>query len=166
MGGRRVEPSRLRTWSEAVGLIAVIASLIFVGLEVRQNAAATRAATAQSLNDGWLEWNLTMSDPDLWAPVARLSELDDLSEASYEDRQAVQSLMRSTFQHWSNLHWQYLNGDLDRRLWDGVVRNMENDVRAPGWGRLMAWAWESHGNIYHEEFQRLFGDLLGEPDGG
>ncbi len=32
---------------ESVGILAVVASLVFVGLEVRQGAAATRAATVR-----------------------------------------------------------------------------------------------------------------------
>jgi hypothetical protein len=126
-----VKPSRIRTWSETVGLLAVVASLVFVGLEVRQGAEATRAATAQSLNDGWLEWNLTMSNPENWRPVTRLFEVEDLSEATYEDTAAVHSLMRSLFQHWSNLHWQYLNGQLDQRLWDGVTLGRPCDRSRP-----------------------------------
>jgi hypothetical protein len=39
--------TRMRGTVELVGLAGLIASLMFVGLEVRQNAAATRAATAQ-----------------------------------------------------------------------------------------------------------------------
>jgi hypothetical protein len=155
-----VKASRIRTVSETVGLLAVVASLVFVGLEVRQGAEATRAATAQSLNDGWLELNLTMSNPENWRPVGRLFELEDLSEATYEDNAAVHSLMRSLFQHWSNLHWQYLNGQLDQRLWDGVLRNMEGNMRDLRWRRLMIWTWGSQGPIYHDEFQQLFGDIL------
>jgi len=155
-----VKASRIRTLSEAVGLLAVVGSLVFVGLEVRQGAEATRAATAQSLNDGWLEWNLTMSNPENWRPVSRLFELEDLSEATYEDAAAVSSLMRSLFQHWSNLHWQYLKDQLDQRLWDGVLRNIEGNMRDLRWRRLMTWAWESQGHIYHDEFQRLFGAIV------
>ena len=101
-----------------------------------------------------------MATPDRWEVVARLRELDDLSEASYEDAQALRSLMRSIFQHWSNLHWQYLNGQLDQRLWEGVVRNMEGEASSPQWARLMKWAWESDAHIYHEDFQDLFNEVL------
>lgn len=155
-----MDGSRIRTLTETIGLIAVVASLVFVGLEIRQNAEATRAATAQSLNDGWLEWNLTMATPDRWEVVARLRELDDLSEASYEDGQALRSLMRSIFQHWSNLHWQYLNGQLEQRLWEGVFRNMEGEAGSAQWARLMKWAWESDAQIYHQDFQNLFNAIL------
>ena len=161
-----MEPSSIRKWSEVVGLLAVVASLIFVGLEVRQNADATKAATAQSLNDSWLEWNLAMSNPEAWSAVFRLYDLADLSSENSADAAAVRSLMRSVFQHWSNLHWQYLQGQLDQRLWDGVVRDMEKRVNTPKWNRLMEWTWEIEGDIYHEDFQRLFDDMLAQRVGG
>ncbi len=160
-----MESSRIRQWSEAVGLLAVVASLVFVGVEVGQNAEATRSATAQSLNDGWLEWNLTMAVPENWAAVVRMIETPDLSEARYEDRLAVVSLNRSVFQHWSTLHWQYLHGDLDQQLWDGVLKNMEANIRDADWGRLMEWVWEGQGQIYHAEFQLLFDDMWAEHRG-
>lgn len=40
---------RFRGFVELIGIVAVVASLIFVGLEIRQNATATRGATQQQL---------------------------------------------------------------------------------------------------------------------
>jgi len=68
--------------------------------------------------------------------------------------------MRSVFQHWSNLHWQYMQGQLDQRLWDGVVRDMEKRINTPRWSRLLDWSWQEERAIYHEDFQRLFDDML------
>ena len=39
--------------SETLGLIIVVSSLIYVGLEVRQNAKATRAATMNNMMNAW-----------------------------------------------------------------------------------------------------------------
>ena len=44
-----------RSWGELIGAAGVIASLIFVGFEVRQNTAAVRGATYQSIADASLE---------------------------------------------------------------------------------------------------------------
>ena len=44
-----------RQWAELVGAVGVIASLVFVGFEVRQNTAAVRGATYQSIADASLE---------------------------------------------------------------------------------------------------------------
>ena len=159
-----MESSRIRTWSEGIGLAAVIASLVFVGLEVRQNAEATRAATAQHLSEGWLQWNLTMADPAAWSAVSRMFEFNDISKARFEDRAAVSSLMRTLFWNWSNLYWHYLRGDLDPELWDAVRRNIEGNLlstseRDADWRRLLIWGWEVNRHMYHEKFQKLFDEM-------
>ena len=143
-------------------MIAVVVSLVFVGFEIRQNSAALRAATAQSMSDASMEFNLAMADPAAWAGVIRMMELDDLSNARREDRFAVVSLMRWLFQHWSSLHWHYLRGDLDRELWDGVLRDMKLSIADEDSLRLVHWAWDQSRPIYHEEFQRLFDQILVE----
>lgn len=47
-----------REIAEAVGLICVVGSLIFVGLEQRQNTIAIRAATNSAFATGFQELNL------------------------------------------------------------------------------------------------------------
>ena len=51
-----------RTWVEVVGSLGVIASLVFVGLEVRQNTAAVRGATYQAIADASQEQTLWFAD--------------------------------------------------------------------------------------------------------
>ena len=43
---------------ELVGTVGVIASLIFVGVQIQQGAAATRSATVLQLKDSWVQLNL------------------------------------------------------------------------------------------------------------
>ena len=40
-----------RNTLELVGFVSVIASLIFVGMEIRQNTTAVRGATNQAISD-------------------------------------------------------------------------------------------------------------------
>ena len=44
-----------RNWVELVGVVGVVASLVFVGLEVRQNTAAVKGSTYQAISDSSLE---------------------------------------------------------------------------------------------------------------
>ena len=46
------ESNRRRLVVEAIGLTLVAVSLVFVGLEVQQNTAATRSATQQAIYEG------------------------------------------------------------------------------------------------------------------
>ena len=50
-----------RTVGEIIGLIGVVASLIFVGWELRQNSIATRAVNNSSVADGFVQLNLNLS---------------------------------------------------------------------------------------------------------
>ncbi len=51
----------LGTIAELVGGLAVIASLVFVGLRVRQNTPATRAALHHAITDSFNERNLAIA---------------------------------------------------------------------------------------------------------
>ena len=74
-----------RMVAETVGLVCVVGSLIFVGLEQRQNTIAIRAATNSSFASGFQELNLVVaSSPSLSKALAQLDgNLDDISQ---EDR--------------------------------------------------------------------------------
>ena len=51
---------------ETLGFMAVVASLVFVGMEIRQNTAIARAQTRQFLTENHREWNMAMAgDPTL-----------------------------------------------------------------------------------------------------
>ncbi len=52
---------------ETMGFLAVVAGLVFVGLEVRQNTIATRGQTRQSLNSDYVEFLMAIAtSPDLF----------------------------------------------------------------------------------------------------
>ena len=59
-------PSRLRAAAEALGTVVVVLSLVFVGLELRQNTAAVRATALNDLTTGARDWLLAVStNPDI-----------------------------------------------------------------------------------------------------
>ena len=66
--------------SETLGLIIVVSSLNYVGLEVRQNAKATRAATMNNMMNAWGDAYRGLSDSQnvgrlVWTGAQNPSEL-------------------------------------------------------------------------------------------
>jgi hypothetical protein len=53
---------RRGSWLEALSAAAVVASLIFVGLEIRQNTAAQRSQTRQAISDASADFLLRLSE--------------------------------------------------------------------------------------------------------
>jgi hypothetical protein len=52
---------KLSSWAELVGIIALLLSLAFVGMEIRQNTAAVRGATMQAISDASSSYMLDSS---------------------------------------------------------------------------------------------------------
>ena len=60
---------------ESVGLLLVVASMVFVGLEIRQNTRAIQATAIQNLTDSFREqMQLYINDPQLVGIMVRANE--------------------------------------------------------------------------------------------
>ncbi len=165
-----VDSARLNDWIQAVGIFAVVASLVFVGIEVRQNSIATRSATNAAVKDSFRELNLAIaSSPELARAMVTSAETPD--DALPEDRLRVLALWRALFHVWSNVHRQHLNGTIDPALYDAVVQEISayagnshgsvalNDVERRK--RQMRWAWESERFLFNPDFQLFVDDVIG-----
>src|SRR5215472_9547189 len=57
---------------QVIGAIAVVVSLIYVALQIRQNTNAVRSATAQTVHEHFAKWyHLVAADDELAQIVAR-----------------------------------------------------------------------------------------------
>jgi hypothetical protein len=54
-----------RNWVEVIGVAGVVASLVFVGLEIRQNTAAVKGATYQAISDSSLQHARWFADNEM-----------------------------------------------------------------------------------------------------
>ncbi|HEU0207687.1 MAG TPA: hypothetical protein VFQ78_01780, partial [Candidatus Udaeobacter sp.] len=70
---------------QVIGAIAVVISLIYVALQIRQNTNAVRAATAQSVHEHFASWyHLLASDESLSQVV--IDGLKDYGALSEKDK--------------------------------------------------------------------------------
>jgi hypothetical protein len=95
---------------EFVGAIAVVASLIYVGIQLRQNTAAIKITTAQAFTDTWNGYISTLNlAPDLGDVFFRRQKgvVDEGSWTSYV--QAIIDLMSSkgVREYWEFRHHWY-----------------------------------------------------------
>lgn len=165
----------MKSWStqntvEAIGIIGVIGSLIFVGGELRQNAIATRAAMNADIAVAFVDVNLVVaSSPEL---TKRVAEYADNPAAAPRDAQIqMLAIWRAVFHVWSNVHRQHLNGTIDPAIFDSVVQEIstyagvtpDNNQNADIARRqvFVLWAWESERFIYNPDFQEFIDGILG-----
>jgi len=159
-----------RTIVEAIGVLSVVCSLIFVGMELRQNSVATMAATNSSIAESFIELNLAMATS---ADLARAmtSYEDDPATASPADQVQILGLWRALFHTWSNAHRQHLSGTLDPAIYASIVQEIStyadsgttaNSVKDLNRRkRIMRWAWENERFIFNPDFQVFVDGILG-----
>lgn len=108
--------TELGALGEFIGSIAVVASLIFVAIQLRSNTTAVRASTYQSIHDAEDSyWADISNDPDL-ARIWSCSDqgLEAISEA--ELPQATMLMNRLVFLI-QNTHYQRSRGFVDDQMW-------------------------------------------------
>jgi hypothetical protein len=154
---------KLKDLVELLGAIGVIGSLIFVGIQIRQNSDATRATAVQQLGQSWVDWNVATATREIQSALLTVAEFEDPSKAPLVEQKIAESYARSLFSNWSASHYQYLLGVLDKPLWDGVERDIKGsfDSSHP-FGRLALWAWKRNRYLYANTFSEFIDFTLAE----
>lgn len=164
-----MESKAARRIVEVIGIIGIVGSLIFVGVEIRQNSVATKAATDAAIADALRELSLAQATSPALASAFAAHAADPAS-APADAQVLMQGFWRALFHVWSNVHRQHANGTVDPAIYDSVVREISSYARSPTAseplsevevrGRLMSWAWSSERFLFTTDFQAFVDGLL------
>ncbi len=122
-------------WAEFIAGAGVILSLIFVGLEIRQNTAAVRAQTRQDLTTTSADFLMGMATTDIGDLWFRWAAGEDITESEWNRlRLAVITGVRNL----ENIYLQFSEGVIDESAlngygWRGSVM-YDTDRFAQWWG--------------------------------
>jgi len=114
---------RRRGLREMVGFVGVALSMLFVGLEVRQNTTAVRSATQQAIADQANALDLLVaSDPVLARLVGRMLEdgPTDSALGSFEEQFQLAFFVRAALRRVENIYLQVENHVLDEAAFDRI----------------------------------------------
>jgi hypothetical protein len=132
--------------AEVVGAIAVIISLIYVGVSVNQNTNAVLVANHQALvamDQVTTDW---FKDPDFAA--AYIVASDDVSKLSAVQRSQIGSYFAGKFNAWEFAFLTHENGMMEDNIWQGWDGHYKSVLKQGG-GR---WFW----SIEREGFSPTF----------
>ena len=142
--------------SQIVAVVAVLASLVFVGYQIRQNTRALKATSHHAITDSFNAINnLIYSDPRL-ARLWRLG-LAGADELNEDERTSVSFMMLANMRIFETLHYQYSNGTLDKKLFDAELKTLKWVVsKNPG---FLAW-WADNPISLSAEFRAFIDGLI------
>jgi hypothetical protein len=134
--------------SQIMGAVGVIASLIFVGLQIMDNSKAVRSATAQAVHDNYAGWYISLSGNES-ALATSAKGFVDLSSLSPAEKAQFVCTMMAFLSRSQNAFHQWKEGHLSDGLWAGWEALMMNLVNTPGGAAF----WGERGYVFGEEFQ-------------
>jgi hypothetical protein len=146
--------------AELLGAAGVIASLLYLAVQIRSSTAATKAAAGEAATRSFREvLTPVYSDPKLAQLFGDL-HANFGSLKGVERHQAVQLM----FQCWKaaeSIHYHYARGMLDPMTWASWESLFVNYINTPGFHAY----WELRRTVYTAEFQAWVADNMEHMEG-
>jgi hypothetical protein len=137
---------------------AVVISLIFIGLQLRQNAHLTRMAAAQTsamlLSENY---GRVVEDPSL-AELLTRSEIKSIDDFSRADRLRLSNFLSISFRHYEVLHIHRRYGIFEEELWLGSKTRLQATLQSP---TIRQW-WDSTRHVYSKSFVGFVDELCAQ----
>ncbi|MBN2566287.1 MAG: hypothetical protein JXB46_11310 [Candidatus Eisenbacteria bacterium] len=137
--------------------VAVIVSLVYLAVQIRQNTRATRASTYQSVvMHGGAMLRSLMEHPELADLLLKGGE----SLANLTPAEAVRfaSFASSVSRNFDSLYYRARRGTLERGQWAGFDSFLREVLESRG---LVEW-WQAHKHVFDGEFASHVDGILSE----
>lgn len=147
----------LEQWAfiaQIVSAIAVIASLVFVGFQLKRATAAIRATSSQAHSSLYTDLVQSIIDNADFARVWSIGLTDPKALAEEEWVRFV-AYASALFRLYESSRVQWLNGRLDEEHWHTIERQAADFGHLPG----LQVAWKLRGHWYSAEFHAWFDGL-------
>jgi hypothetical protein len=135
---------------ELTGALAVMVSLVYLAIQVRQNTRSIRGAMYSTIVQSFQQLNMISASD---------SEVAELLEAGVEDWDSLAAVDRSRllhgffslFKNFENAYYQYWQGTLEPGLWEGWSLLMRSYYAKPG---VQSW-WQLRRRAFSTEFREF-----------
>jgi hypothetical protein len=150
----------ISTMAEAAAAFGVVGSLIFVGLQVRQNSAGVRHAAVQAHMTAYQELYSNIIDSEETAKIVRLG-LQNAEQLDDTESMRFYVFTSKVMRIYQGLHWQWRRGGFDDALFHSMVAMLKDFSTLKGWQS----AWKTRRHHYDPDFQVFMDDIFAS-DGG
>jgi hypothetical protein len=152
--------AKLNDWLQVIGLFGVIASLIFVGLQMKQDREIALTERFNARSDTTVQLYMSMADNPVLR-TAREKIRNGAGDQLTEDEQAALTyLSQAALTIYENTHFQYVNGYIDDEHWNRTVARIKSDIVS---GNLRR-EYDNSRDQWRKSFQAVMDGLIYEVD--
>lgn len=146
----------LASIAEVVGGFAVLATLIYLAIEVRDNTRVLKATATNGTALMWSEWNTMMSQhPDRVLFARSMDPKESLENFDPTEQVTLDFLGRGMLQKWSAGFYQYEAGILDAEQWENWITWCHSFLTLPVWAAW--WSDEIKAPVHSQRFLAAIG---------
>ena len=149
-----MDVSRLADLAEIFGSIAVVVSLIYVAIQIRQNTNVTRLTTAQNLSRDIRQALAYIHADDEFAKIY-LTGQENIDDLNTHERFRFYVYLAGYLRAIENAFYQLKKGAVDPYMWEAVRSNL---MLSKGTSGFLAF-WRDRQQIFSAEFQAFYNDL-------
>ena len=140
--------------AEVIGVIAVVVSLIYLSVQIRQNTKVAKAATRQAIAE---------STERLGDDLINNSDMAEIfvkhmsgGELSPVENLRLQARCYRDLQHWENIHYQFNEGLVSRDQWLGFRKNLVTLLTIDAYRDY----WQHEASHYSDAFQEEIASIF------
>lgn len=154
-----MDSTKLNDWIQIVGIFGVMASLVFVGLQLKQSHQIALADIYQARTTALVDFTNTMGSNELaLTAFAKLAngEIDQVNEV---ENLASDWMATSVLVMWENSHYQYRLGFLPEEHWARIKGDIEMQLSNPLWGPYFRSRKSFMTEAFRHEFEKIESDV-------
>lgn len=156
-----MNPAKLNEWLQVVGMFGVIASLIFVGLQMRQDRDIALSVATQARTETTIQSILGTSSNSILAAAIDKVELGKSEFLLPSEKRALFLMGTGVLFNVENVHYQYLNGYVSEERWIATRQTLKGLLRSSYGARA---TYEANPAAWRESFQQVVEKLITEID--
>lgn len=153
--------AKINDWLQVIGLFGVIGSLIFVGLQMKQEQEIARSAASQARTENTINSiDVMASNAYFMAAVDKL-ETGEESSLTPSERRALFYYRMVTLYNFENIHYQHLNGFIEDERWRGSRETLKFLLATAQGPRDV---YETNPEQWRTSFRQAVDELIAEID--
>jgi hypothetical protein len=150
----KLKPTNWKDIAELIGIAAIVGSLIFVGLQMKQSHDIAISNQYQARLDSVLaaKGNMLQSE----AFIAAMQKVERGESLGSVDFTVLDLAIGQMFDNWESNHFQYVSGYVDEEHWQSVEREIEQSLSL----FLVSKYWEENSRSYRDSFAAVVDSLI------
>jgi hypothetical protein len=158
-----MKSSKIRDWLEIIGIFGVIASLIFVAMEMRQSQRIAVANINIQRADTTIQLLSDMAANPVLSSASVKSRSGDAAALTESEAFAANMYHMAFNTRYADIYWQYVNGFVPESRWVAVRAAWKRHLKTEPLYRAFT---ESEDSQFSDEVWQVIEEMLSEIDSG